>query len=159
MKSMEFHLNNMSPSITVEEVMKLHQKKSQHQRNHQAMPLQDLLVFSRKEQPIKTIQPAKSLKDHWHQLHAHKTSKESHLNNMSASTTVEDLMKSYRKSQKSNTLSQKAKALLANSLASSSEALLIKTIQQLKSMKDHKPQLQEPMKSMEFHLNNMSPSI
>src|SRR3569623_1522119 len=82
MKSMESHLNNMSPSITVEEVMKLHQKKSQHQRNHQPKPLQDLLVFSRKEQPIKTIQPAKSLKDHWPQLHAPMTLKESHLSNM-----------------------------------------------------------------------------
>src|SRR3569623_1709524 len=82
MKSMEFHLNNMSPSITVEEAMKLHQKKSQHQRNHQPMPLQDLLVFSRKEQPIKTIQPAKSLKDHWPHLHAPMTLKESHLSNM-----------------------------------------------------------------------------
>src|SRR3569623_2094530 len=54
MKSMEFHLNNMSPSITVEEAMKLHQKKSQHQRNHQPMPLQDLLDYSRKEPHIKT---------------------------------------------------------------------------------------------------------
>src|SRR3569623_1765431 len=71
--SKESHLNNMSPSITVEEVMKLHQKKSQHQRNHQQMPLQDLLDFSRKEQPIKTIQPAKSMKDLWHQHHAQMT--------------------------------------------------------------------------------------
>src|SRR3569623_126637 len=70
-KSKESHLNNMSPSITVEEVMKLHQKKSQHQRNHQPMPLQDLLVFSRKAQPIKTNQPAKSMKDLWQQHQEH----------------------------------------------------------------------------------------
>ena len=101
------------------------------------MPSKDLQASSRKEPLIKTILSRMSLKDHWLQLAEHTTSKESHWNNMSASTTAEDLMKSYRKSQKSNTLSQKAKALLTNSLASSNEALLIKTIQQLKSMKDH----------------------
>src|SRR3569623_1723778 len=99
MKSMEFHLNNMSPSITVEEVMKLHLKKIQHQMNHQSMPLQDLLVYSRKEQLIKTILSRMSLKDHWLQLAEHTTSKESHWNNMSASNTEEELMKYNRKKQ------------------------------------------------------------
>src|SRR6185312_11580152 len=80
--SKESHWNNMSASTTAEELMKLYRKKSQHQRNHQPMPLQDLQASSRKEPLIKTIQPAKSLKDHWPQLHAHMTLKESHLSNM-----------------------------------------------------------------------------
>src|SRR3569833_748615 len=98
------------------------------------MPSKDLQTSTRKEPLIKTILSRMSLKDHWLQLAEHTTTKESHWNNMSASTTAEDLMKSYRKSQKSNMLSQKAKALLANSLASSSEALPSRTNQQLMSM-------------------------
>src|SRR6185312_14610719 len=119
------------------------------------MPSKDLQASSRKEPLIKTIQSRMSLKDHWLQLAEHTTSKESHWNNMSASTTAEDLMKSYRKSQKSNTLSQKAKALLTNSQVSSREAPLIKTIQPAKSLKDHWPQLHAHMTLKESHLSNM----
>ena len=117
--------------------MRSSRRKNQKPKNHPKMPSKDFHASSRKEPLIKTILSRMSLNDHLLLQVENSTSKESHWINISSSTTAEDLMMSYRKSQKSNTLSQKAKALLTNSLASSSEALPIKTIQQLKSMKDH----------------------